>query len=400
MSDLLHIRPQTSELLRRLREPRRFIQVISGARQVGKSTMVNHAAKESSLPYRISSADDPMLRGSDWLDQQWQLGRFLVQEAGESGALLVLDEVQKLPQWSEAVKRLWDEDTLNGVNLKVVITGSAPLLMGLGLSESLAGRFELLPLPHWSYQEMHDAFGWSLNQFVFYGAYPGAAPLVRYPARWSSYIRDSLIETTIARDVLLLSRVDKPALMRRLFALGSSFSGQILSYSKMLGQLQDAGNTTTLAHYLDLLAGAGMMVGLQQYAGNQSRRARSSPKLQVFNTALMSATSGMTLTNARNTPDFWGRLVESAIGAHLVNASLAGECEVFYWRQRNREVDFVVRSGNEVTAIEVKSGRAREARVGLSTFSEAHRTTRKLLVGGDGISVEEFLSKPATYWVG
>ena len=176
MSDLLHIRPQTSELLRRLREPRRFIQVISGARQVGKSTMVNHAAKESSLPYRISSADDPMLRGSDWLDQQWQLGRFLVQEAGKSGALLVLDEVQKLPQWSEAVKRLWDEDTLNGVNLKVVITGSAPLLMGLGLSESLAGRFELLPLPHWSYQEMHDAFGWSLNQFVFYGAYPGAAP--------------------------------------------------------------------------------------------------------------------------------------------------------------------------------------------------------------------------------
>ena len=400
MSNLHHIRPQAFELLNRLQEPRRFLQVVSGARQIGKTTMVDHAARESSLPYRIASADDPMLRGAEWIDQQWQIGRFLAQDAGVKGALLALDEVQKLPNWSESVKRLWDEDTLNGVNLKVVITGSAPLMMGRGLTESLAGRFELLPMPHWSYSEMRDAFGWSLDQFLFYGAYPGAAPLIRQPTRWANYIRDSLIETTIARDVLLLSRVDKPALMRRLFALGSSFSGQILSYNKMLGQLLDAGNTTTLAHYLDLLAGAGMITGLQQYAGNQTRRARSSPKLQVFNNALMSASCGMTLAAARKNPEFWGRIVESAIGAHLVNASLVGECEVFYWRHRNREVDFVVSAGRDIAAIEVKSGRVRHAQVGLDAFAKAHGTTRKLLVGGDGISVEEFLSRPATYWIG
>lgn len=399
MSNQPYIRPQAADLSRRLSEPRRFLQVVAGARQVGKTTLVTQVAERSGLPHRFASADEPTLRGPEWIEQQWEAARLLAREAGNGGALLVLDEVQKVPRWSELVKRLWDEDTRAALPLKVVLLGSAPLLVQKGLTESLAGRFEILLLPHWSYPEMREAFGWSLDQYLFYGAYPGAAPLVGEPERWARYIRDSLIETTIARDVLLLSRVDKPALLRRLFELGCAYSGQILSYNKMLGQLQDAGNTTTLAHYLDLLAGAGMLVGLQKYPGGAARRRGSSPKLQVFNTALMTAQSGPTAEEARVDREFWGRLVESAVGAHLANAAAAGKCELFYWRDRNREVDFVVRSGRHVAAIEVKSGRPRHTQPGIAAFAEALRPARKLLVGGDGIPLEVFLSKPVDDWV-
>ena len=399
LSNQSYTRPQASELLQRLREPRRFIQIVTGARQVGKTTLITQVAKQAGLPYRFASADEPTLRGPGWAAQQWEAARLLAADAGPEGALLILDEAQKAPNWAETVKRLWDEDTRTRRPLKVILSGSAPLLLGRGMTESLAGRFELLDLPHWSFREMQTAFGWSLERYLFYGAYPGAAPLARQRARWSRYIRNSLIETTLARDVLLLSRVDKPALLRRLFELGCAYSGQILSYTKMLGQLQDAGNTTTLAHYLDLLAGAGMLTGLQKYAGDVARRRGSSPKLQVLNTALMTAGTGLTLAQARADREFWGRLVESAIGAHLANAATDGACELFYWRDRNREVDFVVRSGRAVTAIEIKSGRARNAAPGMAAFANAFRPARSLLVGGDGIGVQEFLSKPVEHWV-
>ena len=168
----------------------------------------------------------------------------------------------------------------------------------------------------------------------------------------------------------------------------------------MLGQLQESGNTTTLAHYLDLLTGAGMLTGLPKYAGAAVRRRGSSPKLQVLNTALLTARSGLTLAEARKDHEFWGRLVESAVGAHLANAAAAGACEVFYWRDRNREVDFVVRAGRTVTAIEVKSGRTPDTLPGMAAFGDAHGPARSLLVGGDGIAVDEFLSKPVEYWAG
>jgi hypothetical protein len=246
---------------------------------------------------------------------------------------------------------------------------------------------------------MRAAFGWSLEQYVIFGGYPGAAPLAGEPQRWRRYVLDALIETTIARDVLLLTRVDKPALLRRLFELGCRYSGQILSYTKMLGQLHDAGNTTTLAHYLELLGGAGLLTGLPKYSGNAVRRRASSPKLQVLNTALMSAQGDTGFEDVRADPRSWGRLVESSVGAHLANAAAAGGCEVLYWREGNREVDFVVRVGRAVTAIEVKSGRNREGQPGLAAFSDAFRPARKLLVGGDGISVEEFLLEPVSHWV-
>lgn len=412
-------RPYAAELLRRLHEPRRFLQVITGARQVGKTTLVEQVARQSALPFRYASADEPTLRGPDWVAQQWDTARLQATESDGAGTLLILDEVQKVPHWAEVVKRLWDEDSRSRCRLKVVLLGSAPLLVGRGLTESLAGRFEVLHLPHWSFSEMQEAFGWTLEQYLFYGAYPGAASLVEQPARWARYIRDSLIEPTIARDVLLLTRVDKPALLRRLFELGCWYSGQILSYTKMLGQLQDAGNTTTLAHYLDLLSQAGMLTGLQRYAGAAVRERASSPKLQVLNTALMAAMTGLTIDEARAEREFWGRLVESAVGAHLVNGSRSievhsvdrrvlasgrhrptfGDRNVFYWRERNREVDFVVRTRRTLAAIEVKSSRGRDTQLGMGVFADKFKPGRTLLVGGDGIAIGEFLSKPVEHWI-
>lgn len=372
------------------------MQVVTGARQVGKTTMVQQVLSELTIPVRYVSADEPTLRGSTWLAEQWEAARL---ETGSGEGVLVVDEVQKVQGWSESVKRLWDEDARALRGLRVVLLGSAPLLLQRGLTESLAGRFETLHLPHWSFSEMREAFNFDLEQFVFFGGYPGAARLVEDVERWRRYMLDALIETTLSRDVLMLTRVDKPALLRRLFDLGCRYSGQVLSYTKMLGQLQDAGNTTTLAHYLDLLAAAGMMTGLQKYAGQSVRQRASSPKLQVYNNGLMSALSGRTPTDAATDREWRGRLTESAVGAHLVNAASERHCEVFYWRERNREVDFVVKAGTRLIGLEVKSGSRREVPAGLDSFTQAFRPTRTLLIGGDGISVEAFLGQPIMHWI-
>lgn len=390
-------RPYAAELARRLVEERRFLQVISGPRQVGKSTMVQIVLQQQSVPMRFVSADEPTLRGVDWISQQWEAARLEARNA--DGAILALDEIQKIPGWSETVKRLWDEDTRTRKKLKVVLLGSAPLLIARGLSENLAGRFEILRLPHWSYSEMHEAFGVSLEEFIYFGGYPGAASLIGEPSRWRRYIADSLIETTISRDVLLLTRVDKPALLRRVFELVCRYSGQTLSFTKMLGQLLDAGNTTTLAHYLDLLAGAGMVRGIPKYSGDAARSRGSSPKLQVLNTALMSVVSGLSYEEAISDREYWGRLVESAVGAHLANAESIDNVELSYWREGNREVDFVLKSGKKITAIEVKSGKTTHSLTGLAAFREAFGTDRSLLVGADGISLETFLSTPVSHFV-
>ncbi|MDD9855873.1 MAG: ATP-binding protein [Gammaproteobacteria bacterium] len=397
--DTQFIRPQAAELVRRLKEPRRFIQSISGARQVGKTTLAMQVAERSKLPGHFASADEPTLRAGDgWIASQWEEARRLAGAARNKSALLILDEVQKIPRWSETVKGLWDEDTRARRKVKVVLLGSAPLLIGRGLTESLAGRFETLHLPHWSFTEMRQAFGWDLKRYLFYGAYPGAAPFIRQPERWSRYIKDSLIETTVSRDVLLLSRVDKPALLRQLFEIGCAYSGQILSYRKLAGQLNDQGNITTLAHYLDLLAGAGALAGLQKYTGSAVARRRSMPKIQVFNTALITAQSGMSMREVFADRPALGRLTESAVGAHLLNAAAGGECELFYWRHHNHEVDFVLRKGKKLVAIEVKSGKAPGVFPGMEAFAKKFKPTRVLLVGKGGVSVDTFLSAPVARW--
>jgi predicted AAA+ superfamily ATPase len=379
-----------AELAARLAESADRIQVVSGPRQVGKTTAVRQVLDAIDEPSHYASADDPSLRDSAWLETQWEEGRRLARQR-PGGAILAVDEIQKVSGWAETVKRLWDEDRRSELPLRAVLLGSAALLVQRGLSESLTGRFELIRAPHWSFGEMRDAFGFSLEEFVHFGGYPGAADLIGDERRWVAYVLDSIVETTISRDLLLLTRVDKPALLRNLFRLVCDYSGQIVSYQKLTGQLQDAGNTTTLAHYLDLLAAAGLGLGLEKYSLAKVRQRRSTPKLMALDTALVSATAGRSFAEARADSEHWGRLVETAIGAHLV-ARRDPRAEILYWRDRDREVDFVVQRGTKLTAIEVKSGRRRESLRGMAAFDAAHGPTRKLLVGGDGTPLEAFLA--------
>lgn len=391
MKRVNYVRPVLTTVVSRLSERRRFIQVLAGPRQAGKTTLARQALDRLGLPSHYASADQATGQSPAWLEAQWEIARDLASGAGKRKAVLVLDEVQKITNWSEIVKRLWDEDTAQRRGLRVALLGSAPLLVQHGLSESLAGRFELIRVGHWSFQEMRDAFGFDLNRYVFYGGYPAAASLISDHDRWAAYVLDSLVETTLSRDILLLSRIEKPALLRQLFRLGCDYSAQILSYTKMLGQLQEAGNTVTLAHYLELLAGAGLVTGLRKYSGSKVRQRGSIPKLVALNTGLVSAVSGLRFGEARRDREFWGRLVETAAGAHLVNTSGPGT-EVFYWRERNREVDFVARSGRKLMAMEVKSGRSRDSTSGLSAFDDEFGPIRKLLVGAQGMALDDFLT--------
>jgi len=382
-------------LMSRLAESRRFFQVLSGPRQTGKTTLAQQAMAGVKIANHYATADEPALKDRTWIEQQWEVARMKTRSGGrKKKALLVLDEIQKITDWSETIKRLWDEDTANKLPLQVVVLGSSALLVQRGLTESLAGRFEVIPVTHWSFAEMQKAFGWGVNEYIFFGGYPGAAELIRDELRWSNYIREALIETTVSRDILLMTRVDKPALLRRLFQLGCNYSGQVLSYQKMLGQLQDAGNTTTLAHYLDLLQSAGLMTGLSKYAGQRVRQRASSPKLLALNTALMAASGPDKMGEAKQDPDFWGRLVESAVGSSLANGIIGKNIELFYWASRNREVDFVLSRKNELVVIEVKSGRNKGSLPGIAAFSEKSKVKRKLLVGSQGISLDEFLLIP------
>lgn len=391
-----HERPIGAQLLKRLKGTRRHIHVLAGPRQVGKSTLVAQVTARLGVALHSINADGPEAQHPSWLTIEWERARLLAMKDKRKGALLVVDEVQKVPRWSEQVKNLWDADTRTGTRLKVVLLGSSPLLMQQGLTESLAGRFELLRLQQWSYAEMRTVFGWDLERYLFHGGYPGAARLVREPSRWRAYVRDSLIETSIARDVLQMTRVDKPALLRRLFDLGCHYSGHELSFTKLIGQLQDAGNTTTLSHYGELLSAVGLLTPLQKYAGQLVRQRASTPKWIVHDTALMTAPLGITLSQARKDGALWGRIVESAVGAHLLHGARNEGYQLHYWREGDREVDFVVERAGRITAIEVKSGRPRNAYSGLTSFHAAFAPARSLLIGEGGLPLEEFLLQPAS----
>lgn len=383
-------RPQYQILNRRIREPRTSIQVLVGPRQVGKTTLVDQLLKLSSLPSYSVSADNTANVGSSWLEQQWETARIKFKQSGASEFIFAIDEIQKIPNWSEGVKDNWDKDTKSGISLKVILLGSSRLLLQQGLTESLAGRFELTYLGHWSFPEMQEAFGFEAEQFAWFGGYPGAAQWITDEYRWKKYVTDALIEPSISRDILSLTRVDKPALLRRLFELGCVFSGQILSYNKVLGQLYDAGNSTTLAHYLNLLDSAGLLAGLEKFSGNLIRQKQSSPKFQVHNTALISSQMPETLTEARTMPEKWGRIVESAVGAHLINFSRQEGFRLYYWREANSEVDFIIQLHGKTLAIEVKSGTIQRHK-GMDAFRKKYNPEKIILVGTSGLPWEEFL---------
>lgn len=426
-------RKLATELTERLAESPNRIQIVGGPRQTGKTTLVKQACEDiysnsgrTSLYCAVdrpASTGEPQAQGLsyaeqavapnkpdiEWLVHQWEKARTVAKEVRavaisenrkDTGHILVLDEIQKIPNWSEAVKGLWDDDHSENLNLHIVLLGSSPLLLQQGLSESLMGRFEMLESRHWSYLEMAEAFNFNIEEYIYFGGYPGAANLIRDDRRWKDYIQKSLIDPYLIKDIMVMARIDKPALLKSAFELSCEYSGQIFAYNNMLGQLTDAGNVTTLAHYMKLLTDAGLVTGLQAYSGNKLRKRASKPKLNVLNTALMACYSGYAFDQAKADRTYWGRMVESSIGAHLLNTA-ANNTNVYYWRERGYEVDFVVEQNKQLLAIEVKSSNKKKSGNlnGLKKFSENYNKTKTLLVGADGLSIQEFLSYPVNHWL-
>ncbi|WP_141730805.1 ATP-binding protein [Oligoflexus tunisiensis] len=389
-------RRQTIEIIKkRLNEDRKFIQILLGPRQVGKTTLVMQLEENNEIPQLYASADDAQTRDRIWLETQWQRGRVLAKNRGK--AVLVIDEIQKVSDWSDSVKALWDADTRNKTPLHVLLLGSTPLFAARGITESLAGRYETIYASHWSYQEMADAFAYSLDEYFYFGGYPGAAHLRKEPQRWRHYVKESIIEATVSRDLLATVRIDKPALLRNLFFLACNYGGRILSYTKMLGQLNDAGNTTTLAHYLDLLSQCGLVCGLQKFSGESVRSRGSSPKLLTLDPSLLTAIDEREASDWLEDPESKGHLVENVIGSHLWRVSRE-KGQLFYWSEGKWELDFVYTLGRSILAIEVKSGRRQRSVSGLAEFKKRNPDCRTLIVGMGGVPLEDFLRTSPEDW--
>lgn len=375
----------------RLEEPRRFIQVIVGPRQIGKSTVVKQVLNDIELPYLFYSADDVPASNRAWIADCWAAARSVKESKKYSEFILVIDEIQKIANWSEIIKKEWDSDTFNDCDIKVLLLGSSRVLLEKGLSESLAGRFEEIRMCHWGYKEMKDAFNLSLSEYLYYGAYPAAIPLIGDYERFQQYIQSAIIDSTINKDILMDSPVGKPALLRQTFELGAAYSGELLSLNKMLGMLHDAGNTSTLLSYLNLLNDSGLLCGLQKFSIDMARRKASIPKLQVYNNALKLAYLNTSFENTLTDRRLWGRIFESGIGSYLVNQAFKHRFDVFYWRDRNMEVDYILKKGDSVVAIEVKSNSLQQT-VGLDAFRQKFSPKAAFIVGDGGIPPEEFMT--------
>ena len=387
----MYKRTEYQTIKERLEEPRKFIQVVMGPRQVGKSTVVKQVLEDISIPFRFFSADNVPASDSGWVSNCWAAVRSLKATNGHDSIILVIDEIQKIQNWSEVVKKEWDDDTFHDRNIKVLLLGSSRVLLEKGLSESLAGRFEEIRMTHWSYPEMRECFGFTLDQYIFYGGYPGAADMINDPDRWEQYIQSAIIDATINKDILMNTPISKPALLKQTFELGAAYSGELLSLTKMVGSLQDAGNTVTLAGYINLLGESGLLCGLQKYSIDTSRRRASIPKFQVYNNALKMVYNPHTLEQAIMDRDEWGRIFESAIGSYLVSQAFVHRFEVFYWRERDDEVDFIIRKKGVVVAIEVKSN-GKKNTAGLGKFRTMFKPKSAFIVGDGGISAEDFLA--------
>ncbi|MBR4156428.1 MAG: ATP-binding protein [Bacteroidales bacterium] len=387
----MYKKPEYKIITNRLLEERKFIQVVMGPRQVGKSTVVKQVLKDIDIPYLFYSADNVPASNSGWISDCWAAVRSLKVNKSWHDVILVIDEIQKIANWSEVVKKEWDFDSFNDINIKVLLLGSSRVLLEKGLSESLAGRFEEIRMSHWSYQEMKDCFGFTLDQYIFFGGYPGAATLINDEERFNHYIQSAIIEATINKDILMDTPISKPALLRQTFELGAAYSGELLSLNKMLGSLQDAGNTVTLTGYINLLKESGLLCGLQKYSVDNARRKASIPKLQVYNNALKTVYSPISFEQAIIDRKSWGRIFESNIGAYLVSQSFIHHFDVFYWRERDFEVDYILRKNNTLIAIEVKSN-AEKRTEGLEKFRQLFNPKSAFIIGDGGISAEDFFT--------
>lgn len=375
----------------RLLEPRHFIQVVLGPRQVGKTTTIRQVLSSLEAPHLYFSADSVPTAGEAWISSCWNAARLLSKQNSNSDVVLAIDEIQKISNWSEAVKKEWDADSWENRPIKVVLLGSSRALIMSGLSESLMGRFEEIRMPHWTWQEMREAYGFSLEEYIFFGGYPGAAFLRKDAERWKELVQSSMIDATVNRDVLNEGAVGNPALMRKALELGIAYSGRILSLTKMLGELQGRGNVATIANYIEKLHQCGLLAALQKYTVDAARRRASIPKFQVHNNALLSAGSPYGFEEIRSRPALWGRWVESAVGAYLVSEAFRSRFEVMYWRDGDREVDFILRIRGKIVALEVKSNAEKHAS-GLDLFRSKFAPAASFIVGDGGLPLETFFA--------
>lgn len=376
----------------RLLEPRRFIQLVLGPRQVGKTTVVKQVLEEMEIPSLFYSADGFAATGAAWLSACWEKARLEAKTAPNHEIVLVIDEIQKIPNWTEVVKCEWDRDSWKKLQIKLLLVGSSRALVMDGLTESLMGRFEEIRMTHWSYGEMRDTFGLTMDEFIFFGGYPGPAAFVKTDRKlWRDMVIGSVIEAALNRDVFDDGRIGKPALLRRTFELGTLYSGKLLSLTKLLGEIQDAGNVMTIAGYLERLNQCGLLATLSKFSIDEARKRASIPKFQVHNNALCAALSPGDYTAVRSNPILWGGCVESAVGSYLVSQAFQKRFEVMYWRDGSDEVDFVLRIRGKIIALEVKSNFERHTR-GLEVFAKKFQPHKALIVGDGGLPLETFLT--------
>lgn len=372
-------RPFVAQLAHRLDSMQPLIQVLTGPRQVGKTTGVRQLMAQCSYPQHYANADDVLVSDRSWLLEQWQQALLL----GE-GALLVVDEIQKVVNWPETIKALWDAQP---GRLRVLLLGSSALQIQSGVTESLAGRFELLRVHHWTFAELHAAFGYDLPRYLAFGGYPGAVVLEHDPDRWYAYMKDAIVEAVIGKDILQSRKVANPALFRQAFEILCAYPAQEISYTKLLGQLQDKGNTDLVKYYIELYGGAFLLHALQKYSPKTWLARSSSPKMLPACPALYSMVAGV---DVMRSTEQRGRAFELVVGAELMQ--LPGQ--VFYWRERNDEVDFVYQYRERLYAIEVKSGRKKSAR-GLDAFCAQEPKALRVIVTPENFA--QFSAEPRDF---
>lgn len=407
----LYERPLVADLVRRLSDGSDLIVAIFGPRQSGKTTAIHQALRRCEIPaayHGLDTGEDPRKkdesghrwrpRDPGWIMERWRDARREARRLGH-WVILVLDEVHRIEGWSAAVKALWDADRRHGDRVRAVLLGSSPMQMRVGLTESLAGRFEPFPMAHWSFGEMSAGFGFDFDEYLYYGGYPRANRYRGQPGRWADFVLTTLVHTAVERDVLAQTRVDKPALLLRLLRVGSQLAGQMVSLRTLRGHLDDAENLTTLAHYLSLVERIGLLTGLRKFARQEHRRRGDAPKLIALNPALVTAHSERDFPTALGDSVLRGRLVENAVGAHLF-LTKTPRMEVLYWREGDSEVDFVIPRGERLYAIEVKSGSRASATPGLEVFARRFPEAVPVVVGGPrGEPLTEVLSTPVPEWL-
>ncbi len=375
----------------RMAEPRRRMLIVMGPRQVGKSTLVGQFTEETSVTFDFFAADSVSHFDTSWIPSKWQQARMRMDIHSEKEHILIIDEVQKIKGWSEQVKKEWDEDSRSHRNLKVILLGSSRLLLQKGLEESLEGRFETIKMGYWDWQEMHEAFGFSIDEYVYFGGFPGLAPDIQDEDRWRNLMEDSIISPILTRDILEIDEIRNPALLRQVFELACTESAKELSLTKMQGTM-NSGTVPTIKSYLDILNKSMTVQPLQNYSPSRIKEKQSVPKMQVFNNAFRNRFGTFSFDEARMDPAEWGRQVESAVGAHLANRSMVDDYELFYWRnERRQECDYVLRKGQALVAIEVKSGGV-DKTVGFEKFKEqfADKVTAAFIVGPQALPLEDF----------